>query len=282
MTLLRSLLCALVALGLSSAALADDGSAPTGGGSKPPGARALVEFRQGHGRPDAVQNRFFLKTGRFEIAPSLGYVPNNPFAKRYVGGLLVAYHFSEVLAAEGAFTYAPDLGSGDYKSLLYTLVNIAATGASNTSFVQPFDKSLMGATFSARWAPLYGKINLVGETVVNFDLYGVGGLGILTKANFDAKSCDQADCPATGVAVDNLGTVVRPTPVIGAGFDFFANQAIAVKLDARSQFYVDDIPDYHPDKVDATDGKKKVFSNFCASVGVAFYFPKMQPRLYTY
>ena len=30
--------------------------------------------------------------------------------KRFVGGLLGAYHFSEEFAAEGAFLYSPDLG----------------------------------------------------------------------------------------------------------------------------------------------------------------------------
>ena len=48
---------------------------------------------------NVVQNRFFLKTGRLELAPVVGYVPNNPMVKRYTGGILGAYHFSENFAA---------------------------------------------------------------------------------------------------------------------------------------------------------------------------------------
>ena len=55
------------------------------------GKKALKEFKEGEKKYNVVQNRFFLKQNRFEMAPVFGYVPNNPFAKRYVGGLMAAY-----------------------------------------------------------------------------------------------------------------------------------------------------------------------------------------------
>ena len=41
------------------------------------------------------------------VGSVLGYVPNNPMARRYVGGTLIAYHFNEQLAAEGAILSLP-------------------------------------------------------------------------------------------------------------------------------------------------------------------------------
>ena len=78
--------------------------------------------------------------------------------KRYTGGLLYAYHFSESLAAEGAFIYSPDLGENDLKGLTNTLVQIAASSSSSSvEFQQPLEKMLLGATFAARWAPILWK-----------------------------------------------------------------------------------------------------------------------------
>ena len=77
MTRLTSLLgSVLLGAALASPALAADSS-----GS--PGLEALREFREGRHVPPAVQNRFFVKAERFEIAPTLGYVPNNPFARAF-------------------------------------------------------------------------------------------------------------------------------------------------------------------------------------------------------
>lgn len=240
------------------------------------GARqALKELEEGRVPYDKVMNRFFLKEGRFELAPILGYVPNNPMVRRYTGGVLGAYHFSENFAIEGAFIYSPDLGVTDLKGLPITLVQIAADGGtSGAAFQQPIDKMVLGATFAARWAPLYGKINLIGEQVLNFDFYGTAGLGLLSiqkyYARYDATAGD------TPVRLDVLES--KPTvPVnVGIGFDFFLSQSIAFKLDARSYLYVDNKPQYDPN-VEVTE--QRLYNNFITSAGVSIFFPKMEPRL---
>lgn len=249
-----------------------------------PGAEALEEFKEGRGRPGAVENRFFVKQDRFEIAPMVGYVPNNPFAKRYVGGVLLAYHFSEQLAAEGALNYSPDLGVRDLKGLTYTLVSIAQTGQGSTEFAQPLDKVTLAASFAARWAPLYGKINLVGETVLNFDVYGIAGLGMISKVDYYATYPEND--PNAEIVITQEGNEVKPTPVLGAGVNFFVNQTIALKLDARSALFVDNVPDYCRGGDDVCDNSnddaQRLYNNFVASAGLSFYFPKMKPRLYNF
>src|SRR5688572_6940025 len=62
-----------------------------------PGLDALQAHEVGHGDKKPVENRFFLKGKRFELAPVFGYVPNNPFARRYVGGAIVGYHLNETV-----------------------------------------------------------------------------------------------------------------------------------------------------------------------------------------
>lgn len=243
-----------------------------------PGQEALSQLREGDNIPNAVQNRFFLKEARFEIAPTLGYVPNNPFAKRYVGGVSFGYHFSETLGVQGSFNYSPDLLEGDLKGLTSTLVQIAK--GSEDSFQQPLDKVTLAASFGITYAPIYGKINLLGERVLNFDLYGFVGIGMISKTNYNATYND--DNPEAGVVkLIDLGNEVSPSPTLGLGGNFFLNQTIAIKLDTRFQTYVDNVPQYDIN-TSIDELEQRIYNNFVASVGVSVFFPQMKPRLYNF
>jgi outer membrane beta-barrel protein len=239
--------------------------------------QALKELREGRQDYDKVQNRFFLKEGRFEIAPILGYVPNNPMVKRYTGGVLGAYHFSETMAVEGAFIYSPDLGTNDLKGLTNTLVQIAQSSSGQGSvFQQPIDKMVLGATFAARWAPVYGKINLIGERVLNFDFYGVAGLGLLSVQKYYAVYDDAPGDGQTPVTLVEASSKALVPINLGIGFDFFLSQSVALKIDARSYLYIDSKPQYDPNE-QVTESRP--YNNFVASGGVSVFFPKMKPRL---
>ena len=265
---LKSWLVATALLvGLSTPAAAAEG----------PAGVALTEVKEGVGPKNAVQNRFFLKKGRIEATPILGYVPNDPMVKRFVGGLLGAYHFSEEFAAEGAFIYSPDLGQTDLKGLTTTLVGIPVLEGQE-GFQQPVEKMIMGATFAARWAPFYGKINVIGESVLNFDAYGVLGLGMLSMQSYYVEGeKDGKGGVATSMVGD--GKDVHLTPNVGFGFNFFLNQTIALKLEARSYFYIDDEPNYG---ATTTVDSKRLYNNLVASVGLSFFIPEMKKRMYNF
>jgi outer membrane beta-barrel protein len=254
-------------------------ASPAEAGTKP-ARQALDELNEGKNRYNVVQNRFFLKEKRFELAPVGGYVPNNPFAKRYVAGLLTAYHFSETFAAEAVFLYSPDLGENDLKDLTHTLVGIAYESKSEVSFQQPVDKMVMGATFAARWAPVYGKINILGERVINFDTYLTAGAGLLSIKEYYATYDESKE----GVSefATALGTPVNKSKVpinLGLGMDFFVNGSIAIKIDARNYLYFDKKPQYDP-TVPVTE--PRLYNNFIASVGVGIFFPSMKARNYDF
>ncbi len=238
--------------------------------------QALTEFRDGTKPYNVVMNRFFLKSDRFEITPSLGYVPNNPFVKRYVGGVMFAYHFSEELAAEATVMYAPDLGEEDLKELTHTLVQIANDDESSGEFQQPLDKMILGATFNVRWAPVYGKLNLIGERVLNFDFYGTAGLGLLSSEQYFAKFDDNAPEGTDPITVQDVGSVAHPNVNVGLGFNFFLSSSVALKLDGRSYLYIDKKPQYN---VEVAVDESRLYNTFVATLGLAFYFPNMGERL---
>lgn len=247
-----------------------------------PGLRAMEGFDVAADRPQAVENRFFLKTNRFEIAPIVGYVPNNPFAVRYVGGGMLAFHFTETIAAQAQISYSPDLGENDLKGLVGVLLDRAFNAGADVGFQQPLDKVQLSAAFGAAWAPLYGKINLVGETVLNFDFYGFAGAAMISKHNFIA-TYDEAGVE-TGDVVNlqpdqNQPNEVLVAPVLGIGQNYFLNQMMSFKIDVRAAFYIDDKPQYDPE-IPPTE--KQLYNNLILSGGVAFFFPRMKPRLYDF
>jgi len=256
---------------LAPPAFADDDESP--------GLAALERFRDPTEDRPVLSNRFFVKTERFEVSPYFGYVPNNPFAVRYGGGVMVGYHFNEQLAAQGTLYYAPDLGEGDLKGLTKALVQIAHTGPSGAGFQQPLDKITLGAAFAASWAPVYGKINLLGETVISFDLYGTAGIGMLSKIDYFAVFDEASANPADPVLLNKIGNEVKFTPTIGVGTNFYLTQSVALKLDARFNFYIDNEPQYDA-AVPATG--QRLYNVFVASVGVSVFFPKMKRRVFDF
>jgi outer membrane beta-barrel protein len=247
-----------------------------------PGLDALEANRMEQGQKKAVENRFFLKENRFEIAPVVGYVPNNPFARRYIIGGIVGYHFSEVLSAQAQLMYSPDLGENDLKGLVSVLLDRAynADTENATSFQQPLDKVTLAAAFGVSWAPVYGKINLVGETVLNFDFYMFAGAGMVSKADYVARYDELfPDSAPDPVLLEGQGNSVKVSPYIGIGQNYFVNRFMAVKIDVRAAFYVAKSPQYDPN---VEPEGQRLYNNVVAGAGLAFFFPNMKPRLYNF
>ena len=251
--------------------------------------KALDEFRGKRTLPPAIENKFFLKTNRFEVAPVIGYVPNNSFADVYAGGAILAFHFSETFAVEAAVIYAPNTGEVGVKGLTKTLLDIAYQGDPNTSFQQPLDRLQLGTAFSARYSPVYGKINLIGEGVANFDVYGTGGLGIALITKDVATVSDDYKNGVEGAdpvdLAENPATQASPAVNLGAGFDFFISQSVALKLDARTLLFIG--PEAAYGNVDPTTGqaaelKDELQSVFITTAGISIFVPKMKPRVFNF
>lgn len=250
-----------------------------------PATQALDELQGKKAQLTVIQNKFFVKQNRFEVAPVVGYVPNNTFVSSPVGGMFLAYHFSETFAAEASILYGVPTGDGGIKNLTQTLVGIAYEGDNETKFTQPLDRLELGAIFDARLAPVYGKINLLGEAVLNFDFYATIGVGLLMISKdeasvnkFYADGVEGAE-PATGM--QSPPSVPMVAGNLGVGFDFFLTQGIALKIDARSLLYVADEPNYHNLDASGEEEKldKRLYNSFITTAGVSIFIPKMKPRL---
>jgi len=221
---------------------------------------------------NVVQNRFFLKEGRFEITGAGGYVPNNPMVTRTSGSIFGAYHVDENFAGEAAFMYFPDLGTNDLKGLTQKLVEIAHNRSNQSDFQQPVEKMLLGATFTGRWSPVYGKINLIGENVLNFDMYFTGGLGLISSKSYMVNIIDDQ------LSMNPTGKATHFPVNVGLGTNLFINQSLAVKLDVRGLIYRAPAPVYNPDDPEQLN-RYRTYNDIVTSVGVSYFIPQMNPRL---
>lgn len=201
-----------------------------------------------------LQQKNFLKIGRWELSPHGAFVSNDPFLNRYIVGGGVGYHITEIFAVEGMIDFSPDLGEGDWKPLTTQLVN-----ENNVS--PDISKLTYFGSACFVFSPIYGKAAIRGRNIVNFDIYGKFGLGG-TATSDDLEALQQAGEP-TAIATQNQ---FHPTTNFGGGARIIFNQNVAFRLEGRSMIYIE--------TVDSNTLEMK--NNFIIQAGVSFFVPNMQ------
>jgi len=150
-----------------------------------------------------VQNRTYSKYGRFEVGLLGGVIFSDPFLSIQSLGFEAGYHISEFLSVN-----------------LLALKNFS----SPSSALQTFQQTL-GATvntnnpinyFGGEVAAsiLYGKLSVLGQAIIYYDLHLLGGLG---EMNTDS------------------GHYVAPS--LGIGQRFYLSQRFSLRVDYRMIYY---------------------------------------------
>lgn len=205
-----------------------------------------------------IQKKNFMKIGRFEAGPGLGFVANDPFLNRYIINGFFDYHLTEVFGLEFQLGYSPILGSGgrndpDWKALSKQLLL--------ENQVSPdISKLDLHGSFGLAYSPIYGKA-AVGRRIIIFDIYGHFGLGFV-HTNDDLLAL-QAEGEEAAILTQNQW---HPTTVIGFGARIAFNPSIAARVEGKSVSYIE--------TVNSTTLEMK--NNFIVGAGVSFFFPNMK------
>ncbi len=199
-----------------------------------------------------IQRKNFLKLGRFEGTPFVGFVTNDPFINRYLVGGALAYHATEIFAVEVNLGYSPDLGDGDWKPLTDQLVNY--------NKVSPdISKLTLFTSAGFQFSPIYGKVAISGQNIVNFDIFGAFGMGT-TQTRDDLTALGDDSEPAKNTEIQ-----WHPTTNIGGGARVIFNENLAARVEGRSMVYIETIG--------STTLEMK--NNFLLLASVSFFFPNM-------
>ena len=168
-----------------------------------------------------IQRKTFMKIHRFEASPHAAFVANDPFLNRYIVGSGLAYHVTEIFAVEGSFDFSPDLGESDWKPLTKQLVE-----ENNVS--PDISKLNYFASLSMQYAPIYGKVAIIGKNIINFDVYGNFGLGVTRTAD------DLEALQATGDAkAEATQFQFQPTTTFGGGLRVRFPENLAARVEAK-------------------------------------------------
>lgn len=175
-----------------------------------------------------VSGHLFLKTGRFEISPAASVSVRDAFFTKFGFGGSLTYHFTETLAFGARAAYALDTIAGSAQICTVNAADKTRTCRAPTyaelDGVAPGQITLLGAA-DLQWAPIYGKLSVLAEQFLHFDIYGIlGGLAVTYRG------------PPEGVGGTPL---VRFAPGLdaGAGMRFFLNRWLTVRGELRDMVY---------------------------------------------
>src|SRR6266508_2278556 len=132
----------------------------------------------------AVQRKGFMKRGRFEVAPVFAATVNDAFYQKFGGGLRLAYNLQDsfAIALRGVTYRKPEFSDPrNWQPAPIRTDNaregkIAFGGQLLSS--QIYDQLMLEGV----WSPVYGKVSVLDRQIIHFDLFLVGGFGLVWSA----------------------------------------------------------------------------------------------------
>ncbi len=158
-------------------------------------------------RIKSVQRKTFLKKKRVEIFPFFAMDLNDPFYQHFLAGASLSFHLVDSFALElkgGAV-----VGTINQDAVKLVRVNEGAICENCPQLKYHADANL-------GWSPIYGKLSLLGESIVHFDTYfSVGG----------------------GVFATDSGS--NPSVNVGVGQRDFFNDWLVGRIEVRDYIFMD-------------------------------------------
>jgi len=206
-------------------------------------------------RVSPVSGHLFLKKGRFEFSPSASLSLTDSFFTKYVFGATLTYHPLETLGLSLRAGYALSSVSGTAQICEFA-GDGAGTRGCRLPTLEDLDRqaapghiTLLGGV-DAQWAPIYGKVSLLAEQFIHFDLYGIAGA---TAVQY--RGPDQSSLMTVG------GNV-------GVGMRFFVNRWVTLRTEFRDLIYVEK----------SVNPSQMLRNQLMFELGVSFFFPTAHPE----
>lgn len=192
----------------------------------------------------AVRNRIFSVANKFEIGGNFGLSLLPKLTEHYNLNLSVAYNFADWLGIEARGGYA----IGRLTSLAQQIQEDPST-SSTTRISDAADLWQMTGhgVVGLRFQPIYGKLSLLAELPVHFQLYAWAGGGVVALKRESLVLCPEtAACNAwradpVGESPYYKENKISPLVSLALGFRFFLGSEAdhSIKLEARSWHYLD-------------------------------------------
>jgi outer membrane beta-barrel protein len=208
-----------------------------------------------------VSGHLFLKKGRFEVSPSATITFRDAFFSKYILGASLTYHPLETLGVGVRAGYALAAVSGSAQICTFTQVEGGVTRGCRSPTFEQLDGEAPGlltlmAGVDLQWAPIYGKISVLAEKFLHFDMYGIAGASAVQYKGRRAPEGEK------GQSFTTVGGNV------GIGFRFFLNRHMTVRTEVRDLIYVEK----------AVLPTTTLRNQLMFELGFSFFFPTALPE----
>ncbi|MBN1945043.1 MAG: outer membrane beta-barrel domain-containing protein [Bradymonadales bacterium] len=180
-----------------------------------------------------IQLRPVLVRNRVEVLPRFGVTLNDPLIRQYhVGGSLY-YHINEDFSVGGSFEWY------DFGGALGGPTDAYNRMIQTSSSIPELAPLTYVAAAEFGWVPVNGKFSLFNLTIVYFDLYLLGGAGI----------------------IDTVGDP-HPAGILAVGQRLFVTDWLALLIELRDRLYLEPYP-----------SGNSFMNILTASIGVSVFIP---------
>ncbi len=168
-----------------------------------------------------VQNRIYTKAWKLNVELMAATFNGDPFLTYIAYGPQLGFYFGEYIGVHAMYWRMNSSFNSAYNTLVSATSTTAPPGyGSNSNQMQ----SLAGGEIS--WSLLYGKVSLMGQAIIHFDLFLLTGAGLL-QANTGASQGE--------------GSFSAMAFWPGIGEQLFLTPWVSFKVDFRLMGYSEDI-----------------------------------------
>ncbi len=219
-----ALAVALLTLGVSASAFAQNGGGDSGDQNLPGGPleEELSDYWSVDRDVAVIQEKLYRRKGRFGIGLHAGFFSSEPFYWYIPVGARFDYYFTDYLGLtiEGSFTGA---GFLQQQTDLTNFIETNKSSGFNLDTVG-MDQYNWRANAMVTWHPLYGKFSLLQRKLSHFDINLAAGFGAVsvTRPNEARQATNDK---------------IVPELAFGGGIDFFVSNHVLIRLNARGYLY---------------------------------------------
>lgn len=228
-----------------------------------PAACPTIDMAKEAGKPlreniKAVQQRFIIKDGRFEVMPFWGFTLNDQFVSHPGPGLALNYYITEVLAVGFNGQYFEPFNSD-------SAFNAQVRRAARVGV--PLTEYQWQAAANVTYVPANGKFAGFGNFIFHYDAYVVGGIGAVSTR------------PIPVIDPDNRNFEYEPKVAFnaGIGLKIFANRWFAGVLEVRDYVFIDKLENLeiagNPQDESTWTDQSSLTNNVQAQLGVSVFIP---------
>ncbi len=209
----------------------------------------------------AVQQIYALRLNRVEISPSYSATLNDPFISHNGIGLGLNYWFTNVLAVGANFIWYQGLESDS---------DVNFQVRRSTRLAVPVNQYQLGAHLAFTYVPIYGKFAMFNEFIFQYDLYVLGGVGIMRTRPL----------PVVDPEVRSFDFDIRVAFNVGIGLRVFITRWLAIFAEVRDYMYLEQVERLdvalgtgRTDSSTWTQSSPAFVNNVTAHIGLTFFLP---------